>query len=143
MLRAFLHGLENAFDEPSWDFVMKQIRHRVHEDPTTAPPSSRFIQSRLIDVYPARPYRAFAALTGGTGVFRVAHCLEPGGHTHGVAIRASCRRHRAPGDRVPREVSPFNSRRARHYLSTAAAKRFARSLARSEGLAQANTSENS
>jgi len=110
MLRTFIHNCEDLLDELYRDISMKQIAHRIDEDPTGLSPTPWnrkrvwMTSNDSIEVTLALVVENCEAF-----VFGLAHVPKPPRHRHGVAVVTTARSSRAACDWVPSRICPFNS----------------------------------
>ena len=96
---SLVHHLEDLHDEVIGHLLVKEVAHGIHKDHTRLTPRHRYEQRPRVDCdLEAVP------------VLRLAHGLEPSGHSFSVAVLAANAELRAAGYRVPRSFRPFNAR---------------------------------
>jgi hypothetical protein len=102
------HDLPDAADEFFCQALLEKVRHRVDKNTLRLSPCQRSSQSFRIEIYAPGPNVALARLARRTLVLLHPHRLKPGSHAHRIAVGTARRDERAPGDRIPRRLSPFD-----------------------------------
>lgn len=97
MLGAFLHCLKDAANEPQRHIWMKQIAHRVHENPSRLFPRVRQIEN----VFMERD-------TKPSPVAMIPHCAQAQREPLGITVLAAGADLCATRYRVPRRLGPFD-----------------------------------
>ena len=115
--------VENVLNELDWNCNVKQIAHRVDEDDARQPPVKRIAQCRVIEKdlpVPAAPLVDDVQVVSSTAGIIAATLgaardrTEALRHALRIAVRAARTDFAAPGNRIPRQIRPFDPRRLGH-----------------------------
>lgn len=97
MLRTLLHRLEYAANEPERHVRMKQVAHRVHENPPRRFPRARQIKRVFVQRHSKAP-----------AVAVIPHRSQTQRQAFGIAVLAAGADLRATRHRIPRRLCPFD-----------------------------------
>ena len=118
-----IHDIEEMANEIERNVFVEQVAHRIDEDNPGGVPPKRIFRRLVVQkdgsVPPAPLIDHLQVVGGSAGVAPscprpLGHRGQTFGHALGVAVRASWAHLRAPHDRVPRRLGPFDGRSLGH-----------------------------